>query len=60
MKRSKTPVLNMATKAARQGVATSRFTITKEQAQQLRVEERHGGREAGLRFVLKLLAAGTR
>jgi hypothetical protein len=57
MKISKTPVLDVATKAARQGVATSRFRITREQAAELRRIEADQGQEGGSRYVLKLLAA---
>jgi hypothetical protein len=52
-----TPIIDMATRAVRQGVVTSRFSITREQAAELKKIEAHGGQPAGLQYVLKLLAA---
>ena len=56
MKISKTPLLDVATKAARQGIATARFRIMREQAELRRIEA-DSGQESGLRYALKLLAA---
>jgi hypothetical protein len=55
-KPSQTPVLDIATKATKCGTATTRFSITREQAQELRRIEADAGHGAGLRYVLRLLA----
>jgi hypothetical protein len=39
----KTPVLELATKAARQGTATARLTVSPEEAARIREAERQGG-----------------
>jgi hypothetical protein len=51
-----TPILDMATRAVRQGIVTSRFSITREQAAELKKIEADGGQPAGLQYVLRLLA----
>jgi hypothetical protein len=55
MKISKTPVLDVATKAARQGTATARLTISPGEAKRIREAEAAGGPQAGLLVVLQLL-----
>ena len=57
MQSSKTPIIDLGRNAVRSGVATSRFTITKEQAAELRRIEDKEGQAGGLRYILKLLAA---
>jgi hypothetical protein len=46
----------VATKAVKCGIATTRFSITREQAAELKRIEAEAGQEAGLRYILKLLA----
>ena len=55
---SQTPVLDLGRSAARQGVSTTRFRISREQAEGLRRIEREQGQAAGLQHVLGLIRAG--
>ncbi len=52
---SKTHILDIATKAARQGSATARFTVSPEEAKRIRAAEAAGGQSAGLVVVLQIL-----
>ncbi len=49
------PVLKLATKAARQGSAMTRFRVTPDEANQIREAEAAGGHQAGLVVVLQIL-----
>ncbi len=60
MTKPKTPVLDLATKAARQGIAATKFTVSPEEAQRIREAEAAGGHQAGLALVLQILRAKTR
>jgi hypothetical protein len=51
----KTPLLNLGTKAARTGVSTSTFRVSRDEADQIRRAEREGGKQAGLAVILKIL-----
>jgi len=55
MTKPKTPVLDLATKAARQGSATAKFRVTPDEAKRIREAEATGGQSAGLKIVLQLL-----
>lgn len=58
-KPSQTPLIDLGRNAARQGVATSRFSVSLEEAKAIREAERKGGREAGLVTVLRILRSRT-
>jgi hypothetical protein len=51
----KTPILDVATKAAKCGVATNRVRLTQDEAKRIREAERQGGHDAGLKTVLAIL-----
>jgi len=57
---SKTPITDLSRKAAQQGIATSRFRVTPDEAKRIREAEAAGGHQAGLALVLQILRAKTR
>ncbi len=55
MKPSKTLVADLATKAARCGVATTCLRLTQEETLRIRRAEAQGGQQAGLAVIVQLL-----
>jgi hypothetical protein len=51
----KTPLLNLAGKAAKMGTATATFHVTREEARRIREAEARGGQQAGLATVIRIL-----
>ncbi len=53
---SQTPVIDLGRNAARQGVATSKFSVSPDEAKRIREAECQGGHQAGLVVVPQLLS----